>query len=300
MTFTGGILIDSLLSHDATRKGAPMTEQSKILVTGATGTVGREVAYGLLEADADVRAMTRNPDSAALPESVEVVHGDLADVPGLEERVRGAEAVFLVWPFLTDDEAESVVDTIARHARRIVYLSAEAASERPDSFWAAVERHIEHSGLEWMFLRPTGFAANTLMWADQIRDSGVVRFPYGEAKRSLIHERDIAEVAVRALTEDGHASARYVLTGPQAITQVEQAHAIGEALGQPVRWEELSREDAREQLAEQLGGIPEGALDTWAAFVEKPEIVTSTVEELTGEPARTFGQWARDHAEDFR
>lgn len=277
-----------------------MTEQSKILITGATGNVGREVVYGVLEAGAGVQAMTRNPDSATLPDNVEMVRGDLADVPGLEERVRGVEAVFLVWPFFTDDGAAGVVDTFARHARRIVYLSAEAAGEQLDSFWAVIERHIERSGLEWTFLRPTGFAANTLMWADQIRDTGVVRFPYGQAARSLIHERDIAAVAVRALTEDGHAGAHYVVSGPETLTQAEQAHAIGEALGRPVRWEELSREDAREELAEQLGGIPEGALDSWAAFVESPEIVTSTVEEITGRPARTFRQWATDHAEDFR
>lgn len=245
-------------------------------------------------------ALTRNPDAAGLPNGIEAVRGDLADVPGLEEHVKGAEAVFLVWLFFTDEGTEGVLDAIVQYARRIVNVSAEVAGERPDSFWAAVERHIERSGLEWTFLRPTGFAANTRMWADQIRDTGVVRFPYGEAKRSLIHERDIAEVAVRALTEDGHAGARYVLTGPQAVTQLEQVHEIGEAIGRPVRWEELSREDAREQLAELLGGVPEGALDTWAAFVETPEIVTSTVEDLTGEPARPFGQWARDHAEDFR
>src|SRR3954452_20549929 len=80
------------------------------------------------------------------------------------------------------------------------------------------------------------------MWAAQIRDSDVVRWPYGQAARSLIHERDIAAVAVRALTEDGHAGARYVLTGPETLTQVEQVHAIGDAIGRPLRWEELSRE----------------------------------------------------------
>ena len=134
------------------------------------------------------------------------------------------------------------------------------------------------------------------MWADQIRESGVVRWPYGQAARSLIHERDIADVAVRALTEEGHADARYVLTGPETLTQAEQAHTIGEAIGRPVRWEELSREDAEREI----DGLPDTALDTWASFVETPEVVTTTVEEVTGAPARTFAQWARYHAEDFR
>jgi uncharacterized protein YbjT (DUF2867 family) len=268
-----------------------------IFVTGATGKVGRNVVAGLLERGVAVRALVRDPAAAGLPDDVEVTSGDLSDPHGFAEHLQGVEAVFLVWPFLTAEGAAAVVETLARHRRRIVYLSAEAAGGRPDSFWAAVEQAIERSADQWSFLRPTGFAANTLMWADQIRASGVVRWPYGGAARSLIHERDIAAVAVRALTEDGHAGARYVLTGPEAITQAEQARAIGEAIGRDVRWEELSRADAERRLA---GRIPDSALDTWASFVETPEIVTSTVEEVAGAPARHFSEWARDHAEAFR
>jgi uncharacterized protein YbjT (DUF2867 family) len=255
-----------------------------IFVIGATGKVGRHVVSGLLERDVQVRALARDADAAGLPGGVDVVSGDLADPQGLAEHLNGVEAVFLVWPFFGADGADEVVATLAAHTRRIVYL------------WAAVERAIERSATEWTFLRPTGFAANTLMWADQIRESGVVRWPYGQAARSLIHERDIAAVAVRALTDDGHVGASYVLTGPETLTQAEQVHAIGDALGRPVRWEELSRKEAEEQIA----GVPDTALDTWASFVETPEIVTSVVEELTGEPARPFDEWARDHVEDFR
>jgi uncharacterized protein YbjT (DUF2867 family) len=267
-----------------------------IFVIGATGKVGRHVVSGLLERDAAVRALAREPEAVDLPNGVDVVPGDLSDPGGLADHLGGVEAVFLVWPFLTAHGADEVVDTLARRTRRIVYLSAEAAARRPDSFWALVERAIERSATEWTFLRPTGFAANTLMWADQIRESGVVRWVYGQASRSLIHERDIAAVAVRALTDDGHAGARYVLTGPDTLTQAEQAHAIGDALGRDVRWEELSREEIQDELA----GLPDGALDTWASFVESPELVTSTVEEIIGMPARPFDEWARDHADDFR
>jgi uncharacterized protein YbjT (DUF2867 family) len=268
-----------------------------ILVIGATGKVGRDVVSELLERDAAVRALTRDPNAADLPSAVDVVSGDLLEPHGFSAHLEGIEAVFLVWPFFTEEGSAEVVDKLASHARRIVYLSAEAAGGRPDSFWASVERAIEGSATEWTFLRPTGFAANTRMWADQIRESGIVRWPYGQAARSLIHERDIAEVAVRALTGDGHGGARYVLTGPEAITQVEQVHAIGEAIGREVRWEELSREDAEQQLK---GRVPDTALDTWASFVDSPEVVTSTVEDLTGQPARRFVEWARDHADDFR
>jgi uncharacterized protein YbjT (DUF2867 family) len=268
-----------------------------IFVIGATGKVGRHVVSGLVERGHVVRALARDPVTADLPASAEVVGGDLTDVPGLEEHAQGADAVFLVWPFFTDAGAAEVVDSLATHAPRLVYLSAEAAGGKPESFWAAVERHIERSGVEWAFLRPTGFAANTLLWAPQIRDTGVVRWPYGQAARSLIDERDIAAVAVRALTEDGHAGARYVLTGPATITQAEQVRAIGEAIGRPVRFEELSREDAEEQLS---GQVPDTALDTWAGFVETPETVTTTVQDVTGQPARPFDEWARYHVEDFR
>lgn len=267
-----------------------------IFVIGATGKVGRHVVSALAERGRAVRALARDPDSAGLPASVEVVGGDLAHAAGLEQHAQAADAVFLVWPFFTDAGAAEVVDALASHAR-IVYLSAEAAGGRPESFWAAVERQIVRSGVEWTFLRPTGFAANTLLWAPQIRDAGVVRWPYGEAARSLIDERDIAAVAVRALTEDGHVGVRHVLTGPATITQAEQVAAIGEAIGRPLRFEELSREDAEAQLS---GQVPASALDTWAGFVETPEIVTTTVQDVTGQPARPFGQWAREHADDFR
>jgi uncharacterized protein YbjT (DUF2867 family) len=268
-----------------------------ILVTGATGKVGREVVSGLLERDAAVRALVRDPAGADLPDGVDVAAGDLTAHEGLTDQLDDVEAVFLVWPFFHADGAAEVVELLAGEARRVVYLSAEAAEKRPDSFWAAVEQAIERSASEWTFLRPTGFAANTWMWADQIRESGVVRWPYGQAARSLIHERDIAAVGVRALLEDGHLGARYVLTGPEALTQIDQVMAIGEALGRPLRWEELSREDAERELA---GEVPDTALDTWAGFVESAEVVTSTVEEVTGRPARSFAEWAGDHANDFR
>src|SRR4051794_32420832 len=268
-----------------------------IFVIGATGKVGRNVVSGLLEQRVAVRALARDPAVADLPGGIQVVSGDLADPQSLSPDLDEVDAVFLVWPFFSADGVDEAVDLLARHPRRVVYLSAEAAAKRPDSFWPRVEGAIERSGTEWTFLRPTDFAANTLMWADQIRESGDVRWPYGHAARSLIHERDIGGAPGRRLTEDGEAGARYVLTGPETLTQAEQVRAIGSAIGRTVRWEELSRTDAERQLA---GRVPDTALDTWASFVETPEIVTSTVREVTGEPARSFAEWARDHADDFR
>jgi uncharacterized protein YbjT (DUF2867 family) len=277
-----------------------------ILVTGATGTVGRQLVAQLSERGAPVRAVTRDPASAGLPAGVEVVRGNLADPASLEPHLAGADSVFLVWPFTSPERAASlgsrVVEVLARHVSHIVYLSAQAAAGQPDSFWGRLERLIEESGAAWTFLRPTGFAANTLMWADQIRDQGVVRWPYGAAARSLMHECDLAAVAVRALTEDRHAGQRYLLTGPEVLTQAEQVRVIGEVTGRAVRWEELAPQEARAQLLTAWGdpGFVDSALATWARLAAEPEPVTGTVEQITGVPARTFRQWAGDHVSDFR
>jgi uncharacterized protein YbjT (DUF2867 family) len=186
--------------------------------------------------------------------------------------------------------------------RRVVYLSALAAADPPGGFWGAVERRIEASGLEWTFLRPTGFASNTLIWADQIRHGDVVRWPYPDAARSLIDERDIAAVAARALLGDDLVGTRPVLTGPETVTQVEQVRQIGEALGRRLRYVELSPRAARAQMVAAIGdeAFADHALDTWAGFAEHPEPITNAVEKLTGTRARTFRQWARDHADAFR
>jgi hypothetical protein len=130
----------------------------------------------------------------------------------------------------------------------------------------------------------------------------VVRWPYGAAARSLVHERDIAAVAVRALTEDGHVGARHVLSGPETLTQVEQIHAIGEAIGRRLRFEEIPPEAARQQLLAEgwPSSVVDGILDAHASMVALPELVTSTVEAVTGRSPRTFCEWAVDHADDFR
>ena len=283
-----------------------MTEHPKILVTGATGTVGRQVVSQLLDTGSEVRALVRDPDSAGLPGGVELLRGDLSDPASLTVALDGVGAVFLVWPFTSPeaatDLAPAVVEMIAEQGRRVVYLSADAAGSKPESFWAKLERLVEHSAAQWTILRPTGFAKNTLMWAEQIRTDGVVRWPYAKAARSLIHEADIAAVAVRALTDHSHSGKTYVLTGPQALTQTEQVHAIGEAINRPLRFEEIPREQARPGLVAAFGdeAYADSALDAWAAFVTEPERVTSTVQETTGNRARTLRDWAADHADDFR
>ncbi|MFB4315197.1 NAD(P)H-binding protein [Actinomadura sp. 21ATH] len=279
-----------------------------ILVTAATGNVGRQVVNGLVAEGRDVRALTRSPETAGLPDGADVVRGGHLDLAVLERSLDGVEAVFLAWPFASAEAAPAVVETIAKHARRVVLLSSIAVRddvpEQADpigAFHAALEEPVERSGLEWCFLRPGGFAANTLAWAPGIRAGGTVRDAFGGAAQPLIHERDIADVAVRALTEDGHAGRKYVLTGAEVLTQAEYARTIGDAIGRPVRWTEISREEARERRAAQ--GIPPSfidfMLDGYAAMVTEPGPVTTTFQDIMGVPPRTFHTWAADHANDF-
>lgn len=286
-----------------------MAERSTILVTGATGRVGGQVVSQLRGTGVTVRALTRNPKAASFPEDIDVVRGDLSDADTLDVALDGVDSVFLVFPRLqADHAAPAVIKKIAQHARRIVYLSAAGVPDLQGEHvegiigsHAHVERLIKQSGMEWTFLRPSGFATNTLMWADQIRAGNVVRWFHGRATRSLIHEHDIGAVAVCVLTEEDHGEARYHLTGPGQLTQIEQARAIGEAIGRPVRFEELAPGIARQEF---FDGVPAALVDSilnaHAEMVNQPEPVTSTVQDLTGAPARTFYQWAIDHASEFR
>jgi uncharacterized protein YbjT (DUF2867 family) len=283
-----------------------MNTTEKILVTGATGNIGRCLIPLLAASGVPVRALTRDPGRAVLPAGVEAVRGDLTDPASVEAALDGVEAVFLLWPSFSAAGAEPVVAAIARHARRVVYVSAfsvrDGADVAQNGVWGEIEDLVRRSGVAWTFLRAGGFATNTLGWAEEIRSSGVVRAPYAGAARSLIHEADIADVAFRALTEDGYAGRSLVLTGPEVVTQAEQVRIIGEAIGRPLRFEEQPREEAREQLIAAWGdpAVVDGALDHWASIVTEPEAVTSTVKEVTGRTARTFREWARDHTADFR
>ncbi len=182
-----------------------------------------------------------------------------------------------------------------------MYVSAASAETDSDSFWAVVERAITASGLSGTMLRPTGIATNTLGWAASIRAEGVVRWPYGTAARSLVHEDDIAAVAVEALTNGRHDKQTYVLTGPQTVTQAEQVRIIGEAIGRDLRWQDVPAQAIRLMLAVTMGSptFADAALANWAALVETPEQVTGDVAAILGRPARTFAQWAADHVADF-
>lgn len=284
-----------------------------VLVTGATGFVGRNVVKQLLGAGVSVRALTRKPATAALPDEVEVIRGDLTDPTTLAPVFEGVDAMYL---FPVDATAREVIGmATAAGVRRIVDLSA--ASVTAGLHVNPVEQAVEELSREWTHVRPGAFMANMLqIWAPSIRKERVVRYPFGDQPEIPIHEADIAAVAVAALLEDGHHGRAYTLTGPAAITIREQVAAIGEALGEEVRYEEVTREEARDLMKAQ-GGFAAESADLMLGFVEYGGDapagdgdyadqdwsalmkVWPDVEQVTGRPPRSYLEWARDHLNDF-
>ncbi len=283
-----------------------------ILVIGGTGTVGRQVVGQLVDAGERVRALVRKADIARLPSEVEIFSGDLTRPETLDAGVlEGVDAVFLVWTAPAETVGR-VLERLVRHAPRIVFLSSPYKTQHPffqaaqpnplSALHAQIEGIIEKSGRECAFVRPGMFAANWLhMWAPRIRaGADAIRWPYADAMTAPVDERDIAAVAVRALCDDGHASQEYLVTGPESLSQAEQLAIIGEVVGRPLRFEELSPEQAMVELP---GGLPppvmQMLLRAWSGAVGQPALVTQTVEPVTGKPARTFREWASEHAAEF-
>jgi uncharacterized protein YbjT (DUF2867 family) len=166
---------------------------------------------------------------------------------------------------------------------------------------ADIERCIAASGLESTIIRPGMFASNAMFWwAPAIRARDVVRWPFGAAETAPVDDRDVAAVVAQTLYRDGHAGGDYVLTGPESLSQAEQVGIIGNVLGRPITFEELSPDEFRNETE---GSWPRAVvdmlLDAWGATIGTPAFVSSTVFDILGSPARTFRQWVADHATAF-
>lgn len=282
---------------------------ASVLVTGATGRVGRIVIDQLLDAGVQVRALTRRSDAAvALPANVEVVTGDLTEPESLDAGLRGVDAVFLVWT-APPATAPAVVESLAAHVRRVVFLSAPHRTPHPffqqpnpmAILYAEIERLIAASGLESTIIRPGMFASNALAWwSSAIRSGDVIRWPYAAAETAPVDDRDVAAVAALTLVRDGHSGGDYVLTGPESLSQAEQVRIIGDVVGRTVTFEEVSPDEFRRETA---GTWPRPAVDmllaAWGATIGHRAYITSTVSEILGSPPRSFRQWVTDHAGEF-
>ncbi|MEV4217119.1 NAD(P)H-binding protein [Nonomuraea sp. NPDC049725] len=284
----------------------------RVLVTGATGNVGRQVTAGLIQAGVEVRALTRDPARAELP-GAEVVQGDLTKPETVP--FDGVDRMFL---FPEPSTAKEIVERAERAGvRRIVVLSSGAVTGGFDTtFHPLVEQAVEDSGLEWTHLRPGEFAANKLaLWGPSIRAERLVRDANPDAAWFPVHERDVADVALKALLEEGHHGKAYDINGPELISLRDQVRAIADALGEEVGFEEVSPEEARE-IYLRMGGFAAEAADFLLGFTDydgnpadpadsqdfDPSSLgpLPTAQSVTGKPPRTFAQWARDRVEDFR
>lgn len=275
-----------------------------IVVTGATGNVGRPLVALLVDAGVEVRAVTRNPADAHMPGGVQVTDS-------VYEALPGASAVFLNSRALAADLERAIAGAqSAGSITRLVALSAGNADDdvarQPSRFRGDRNKEVEQlavdSGLAWASLRPAVFASTSAdMWSAQLRAGDVVSGPFADASFAPIVDSDIAAVAAHALL-GGHLDGRRIpLTGPQAFTVAEQVAVIGDVLGRRLRYQEVDPALVRSRLVAS-GAAPEFAdayIALQAAAANQPAAVTGDVEAILGRPATPFAQWVDAHRDLF-
>jgi uncharacterized protein YbjT (DUF2867 family) len=274
-----------------------------IVVSGATGNVGREVVAALTARGEDVRAVVRDPRRASLPAGVDVVAGDLELPESLTPALDGARAAFLLggWGdmpgLLRAVHRRGVEHAVLLTSRCVVGGMADNAITR---MWLDSEAAMRDSGLAWTILRPSGYQSNALRWRAQLREGDTVRAPWPDAAVAAIDPADIGAVAAVALTEPGHEGAAYSLSGPEPLTPGDQVATLAAVLGRPLQYEPLSDEQARAEMA---ADWPAPYLDAFFRFYSDGEfddsVVVDTVRATTGTSPRTFAQWARAHRDAF-
>lgn len=263
-----------------------------ILVTGASGTIGRHVVSLLLEAGAPVRALTRDP--ARVPAGPEVVRGDFDDPASLRRATDGADRVLLITAPPEQHERHDLAllraarDTGVKHVVKLSAIGTGIVHQgREIAPWhARAEEALRSSGLAWTILRPSLFASNTLWWVPAIRGGAPVPDLVGGAEQGVIDPRDVSAVAAAVLTGDGHHGALYTLTGPERLSVAGQAAILGELVGRPIAVEE----------AEAPAALASGM--DWARAGHNA-VVTDDVRRVLGREPGTFRRWARDHRAAF-
>jgi uncharacterized protein YbjT (DUF2867 family) len=276
----------------------PSVVRMTILITGATGNVGRPLVSQLLFAGHSVRALTRNPDKAQLPEGAEVVAGNLDDTASLEKAFEGADAVHLIGFGANYEPLKNATEIVALAEKAGV---RKATVLRGDVEKGPMELALENSQLQWTFLSPVEFMSNTLAWAESIKQENVVREGFAGMKSAMVHDADIASVAATALTTDGHHGQDYFLTGPEALTMPERVAILSDGIGRRIEFVELTREQVVADW--QAAGFSESDQEFFLMMRTNPPeagyTVLPTVENVTGQKARTFAQWVKENASAF-
>lgn len=270
----------------------------RILVTGATGNVGRHLITQLHEAGHEVRALTRNPANAGLPAGVEAVAGNLIDTGTLEDAFRNVDAIHLItFGGGGYDDLTNGPEIVALAERSGIRRATVLGGWSPTS----IENALQTSKLVWTILQPKEFMGNALEWANEIHATNTVSM-LATFRSAVVHEADIANVAVCALTENGHGGRSYVLTGPEALTPEERTRILAKATGQDITFVKLTEDGERERLRGY--GYDDDYVEFGIQLATNPPteagVVLPTVETVTGRRARTFALWAQENAEQFR
>ncbi|MFE6921248.1 SDR family oxidoreductase [Nocardia sp. NPDC057663] len=272
-----------------------------IVVTGATGNIGRQLVGLLAAAGERVRAVSRGATPVDLPAGVDHVVADLGDLDSLSPAFRGADALFLLITgeqLMTGPEpAQLLKAASAAGIRRVVFVSSQGAVTRPGSAGyartVAFERALAESDLAWTALRPGAFFSNTYAWIEPVRTARTVAAPFGDVGLPSVDPGDIAAVAAVALRADGHAGHAYTLTGPAVVTPREQAAALAVAVDEPIAFVELSAEQAKKNM---LRFMPEAVADHTLTILGTPTVaeqqVSGDIERILGRPATSYAEWA--------
>jgi uncharacterized protein YbjT (DUF2867 family) len=284
-----------------------------ILVTGATGTVGREIIKQLAMQDVHVRAgvhsVITGENLKRLP-GVEIVEIDFRDPNSLHAAFTHIDRLMLITP-LSEDQlqmARNLVEEAKKQGvKHIVKLSALGAGAEPgiqlDRWHHEMERYVEDSGIPYTIIRPAGFMQNLVIYnTESIKKEGKFYMPVGDGKVNFIDTRDIASVAVEILTTDGHASKVYELTGPELLSHQEMAGLLSDATGKEISFVDVPEEAARQAILSHHTPEPiaDALLELYAAHkAGKSTKLTDTVQEITGRAPHTFRQFAKDYHECF-
>lgn len=279
-----------------------------ILITGASGNVGREVLKQILQAGYKVRAAWKSsPGAGEAPAGVETAIVDFNRPDTLRAALEGVERVFLVGPVapdLVELESKATEEIKRAGVARIVKLSAMGtrAATFPRQH-AESEDRIKAAGVAWTFLRPNGFMQNIVIYSGAtVRGQNTFYGSAGDGKVSQIDIRDVAAAAVRVLTEDGHVGKTYTLTGPAALSNAEAAAILSSVLGREIRYVNLSPEQMKQALV--AAGAPEwnanGVIDLDTLYREgEASMVSPDIEHLLGRKPIAYQQFARDYASSF-